>query len=401
MNVVNTHVTSNQITKIHTDRMTRRVGIYTSRSTQRGVFRACGYEYEDRILQEFETGDLVEPMGSSDHPGLRFQRMLQKRGLPGAQMRFGAPYRTLDRKLDILFAIPAVPADLAGLSTIRDWRRNTGFAACHLHELWSAELDAQLEGVEAILNQFDHVFCAMYHTVEVLQKRLSVPVSYMPWSIDAEAMCPYPAAPERVIDAISIGKLDPVSHDALWDWGQRTGRFYDFTTTGGDRMSGSHGMHRNRLVQHLQRSKYFFTFLAKREFMNQRGAQREFGLRYLEGAAAGVIQLGEPVPDNPGYQSHLDWEDAVIEAPFASAELPDLIESLEREQTRIEAARRRNVVNCLRRHDHVYRWAEVLEMAGMPESEAMRDRRSRLEALAHSVESGTIPYLSSRVHAGS
>jgi hypothetical protein len=52
------------------------------------------------------------------------------------------------------------------------------------------------------------------------------------------------------------------------------------------------------------------------------------------------------------------------------------------------AASRNNVVNALRRHDWVYRWERVLDSVGLPHTEAMRERRRRLGALADAVAAG-------------
>lgn len=370
------------------DQSTRNVGVFTSRAQERGVFRAGGYEYEDCITTELDPGILVaDAPGATQQAGFRMQRALARKGLPGLMVP-GLPARTttLEADLTLLFAVPSLARDLLGLGTIRDWRARTGFAVCHLQELWVAEFDMQLEAVEPILNQFDHVFCTMYETAEALGRRLSVPVSYLPWGVDAEKMCPLShvggQGRNRVIDVASVGKIDEITHQGLWDWADRTGRLYDFTTTGGDRMSVPHQIHRDRLTQTLTRAKYFFTFLAKREFMGQRGAQREFGLRYLEGAAAGTLQLGEPVSGNPGYEQHLDWDGAVLEVPFSTPDMGAIIEELERDSARLERIRRDNVINCLRRHDYVYRWREVLRLAGLPETPAMAERCARLEALA-------------------
>ena len=363
-----------------------RIGVFSLRRTAQEIFRCSGYEYEDAILSEFHTGHLIEPVAHG-HPGARLQRFLGRHGLPGQGMRFGADSAEMADDLDLLFAYPAFVHELLELNSVRDWRARSRFAICHLQEAWASEAETRIAEALPILRQFDHIYCAMYHTVEVLQKMLDVPVSYLPWGLNAESMCPWPANHARVLDVAAIGKVDGATHDSLWDWAGRTGRYYNYTSTGLAKYSVSHTHHRANFVQTLQRAQYFFVFLAKREHTIQRHTQREFGLRYFEGAAAGAIQLGDLLPDNPGFVEHLDWEGAVIEAPYGSDNVPDLIESLEKDPDWVEDTRRRGVTHCLRRHDYVYRWAEILRCAGLAETPAMSARRDRLEKRAQTVES--------------
>jgi hypothetical protein len=62
-----------------------------------------------------------------------------------------------------------------------------------------------------------------------------------------------------------------------------------------------------------------------------------------------------------------------------------VIRALKAQPERLAAARSRNVVNALLRHDNVYRWRDVLGIAGLPETPALRQRQNRLEALAEAV----------------
>lgn len=363
------------------------VAAFTTRGYQRDLFRCLGYEYEDAIVSEFHDGNLIEPVAAAlGTTAFRARLWTERKGLDRLVHPGGGWTTGLARDVDLFFACPAIPADLTALSTIRDWRARSAFAVCHLQELWVAEIQKNMPWLRHILNRFDHVICMQRHTVEPLARELDVPVSYFPPSVDAEAMCPWPTLPVRTIDACAIGKMDPMTHEALWDWGQRTGRYYRFTTEATAQYRDDHMWHRRALTQTLQRSKYFFTYRAKRDFIAQRGTQDEFGPRYFEGAAAGAVQLGDPIPGNPAYYENLDWEGAVIQV--GSGDIPALIEELEGRPNWIEGVRRVNVVQCLTRHDHLYRWEKTLEIAGLAPTPAMASRRARLEALAAQVSAG-------------
>lgn len=362
-----------------------RTGVFTLRNADYDVSRGPGYEFEDKIVFELEPNAIfVEPVqGAARHPGLRAKRWLERKGFATGDLNFGAHTKSLEQDLDLFFAAPAVPRDLLTLGTIRDWRKRSGVAICYLQELWISEFDTQLPGVESILQQFDHIFVGLYHTAEALSRRLGRKVEYLPLGIDAEMWNPFNGTPKaRTIDVCAIGNMDPVSHRSLWDWSQRTGRYYNFTSIASAKFSMSHTAHRQNLAQTLQRSKFFFTYMAKRAVTMQRGTQQEFGPRYFEGAAAGAIQLGDAVKTNAAYLSNMDWDGAVIEAPFADADLPALIEEIEKDAGWIEQVRRQNVAQCLTRHDHLNRWDAVLAAAGLKETPAAAERRTRLHMQA-------------------
>lgn len=366
-----------------------RVAVFTTRDYRREIFRCLGYEYEDAIVSEFHDGHLVKPVSAAlGTPMFRARLWTERMGLARFVPHGSGQTTSLGRDVDMFFAFPVSNRDLLALSTIPDWRVRSRFAVCHLQELWAANIPREMPWLKPILNQFDHVICMLHNSVEPLARELDVPVSYMAPSVDAEALCPWPDPPTRVIDACAIGKMAPVTHEALWDWGQKTGRYYRFTTEAGAQYGDDHMMHRRALTQTLQRSKYFFTYRAKRDLTEQRRTQDEFGPRYFEGAAAGAVQLGDQVHGSPAYAENLDWDGAVIEAEFSTPDMPALIESLEAQPDWIAQVRRDNVTNCLRRHDHVYRWEDTLRIAGLEPTPAMAARRARLEAMAATVQAG-------------
>ena len=359
-----------------------RTGIFTMRETAYQVSRSPGYEFEDLIVDELEPGAvfITPPQVAARQLGLRAKRWLKRRNVSTGDFNFGARTMSMGQDLDLFFTAPALPADLLALSTLHDWRKRSRVAVCYLQELWISEFDKQLPGVADILRQFDHVFVGLYHTAEALSKRLGIKVEYMPLGIDAEMWNPYRGIEKpRDIDVCAIGNMDPDTHDALWQWAEGTGRYYNFTTTGSATLSVSHRIHRQNLAQTLQRSKFFFTYMAKRAVTQQRKSQEEFGPRYFEGAGAGVIQLGDAVKTNSAYLEHMNWDGAVIEAPYASADMPALLEDLEKDANWLEEVRRRNVTNCLLRHDHLNRWDMVLKVAGLDETPGAAARRARLQ----------------------
>lgn len=365
-----------------------RVVVLSVRNYEKHVSRACGYEFEDLICNRLDYARLLTP-NAVGRFGIR-QRLgtylTRKTGWQGAQMLMSprAERLSLEHEHDLFFFSVAQLRDLTALAAVPDWREKSRFAVCLLQEIWARDISDDNHMFD-ILNQFDHVLCTFHHSLEPLRKRLSVPVSFIPWSTDVEQFCPYPNPPERVIDVAGIGVVQKPTEEALIRYADETGGFFHYQTVFGPSEIRSHKAHRHNYSGLLKRSKYFLSYAAK--FANaERGRQVEFGLRYVEGAAAGTIMLGEPI-DNPAYHEWFDWPDAII--PLAPEETePDvLIRKLEQEPERMEALRRANMVAALTRFDNLYRWRDILRIAGLPETPGMQAREARLHMLADLVQS--------------
>lgn len=362
-----------------------RVCVLSLREMEAHVARAGGYEFEDVIARDLDDARILTPRHAGWSPQrLGLHRWLSRRTPLARRLSPGLQVPALDRDVELLFLSAAQLSDLSALAAVKDWRRRSRVAICWLQELWAADIPRNGRLLE-VLNAFDHVICPFHHTTEPLRQRLDVPVSYLPWGIDALGFCPWPAPPARVIDAYNIGGISRTTHAAMVAHAEATGRFYLHDTTRGRRTVDSHVAHRRNYGATLKRTKYFFAHQAKVLRADERGAQEEFGLRYLEGTAAGAVLLGDRV-DNPAFEQHLGWTDAVIPIPYDCPGIGAVIEDLERQPERIAAARRANVVNALRRHDHLHRWDRVLALAGLEPSPKMQARRAALEARAAQVE---------------
>ncbi len=268
---------------------------------------------------------------------------------------------------------------------MRNLRARAARAVCWVQELWVndiTKLGPQLD----ILNSFDHVLCALAGTVDALAQRLDVPVTYMPWGVDTELFCPYPQELDRVIDVINISRANDTTHSALVSYARETGMYYDFPTITGIYDALDPTEHRWLYADRLKRSRYFFAYSAKVARQGQRGAQEEFGARYIEGVASGTVVLGDRL-SSPAFENNLGWTDSVIEVPYECGSVASIIEELDSQPERLAEARRRNALNALRRHDHLHRWEQILDSAGLPHTDGMRLRRSKIDELGAIVES--------------
>ena len=87
-------------------------------------------------------------------------------------------------------------------------------------------------------------------------------------------------------------------------------------------------------------------------------------------------------PRNRHFEEMFDWEDAVIDlAVRVRADRRDH-QRAHAQPERQERIRRRNVSECLRRHDWAYRWEAILALAGLEPSPQLAERKQRLMAMS-------------------
>lgn len=371
----------------NTDMVTPRVALLSLRNLETHVARSHGYEFEDAILDGLEEAMLFAPgPGRAFKPLIKTKRWLADRAPRAGALPSGLRPIRMAQDVDLFFYSVAYLRDLDFLSALRGWRRHAAQAVCWLQELWVDGLARDRARIER-LNAFDLVVCSFAETVAPLQKILSVPVVYLPWGVDMLRFCPCPTPPRRAIDMLSIGVRHPVTHRALIEHADRTGQFYSYETISGRATMRDYREHRDNYIGQLKRSRYFFSYIAKVERMQERGSQVEFGLRYVEGAAAGAVLLGNRI-DSPAFDAHFGWEDAVIDVPYESPDIGQIIARLDARPERLDAIRRRNIIESLKRHDHLHRWEQVLALVGMRPHPKLEARRKALAARIEMVEQG-------------
>jgi hypothetical protein len=88
------------------------------------------------------------------------------------------------------------------------------------------------------------------------------------------------------------------------------------------------------------------------------------------------------VPDGEAFPELFPWQDAVISLQADGSDVIKVLSSLVAEPERISAISRRNAAEALLRHDWIYRWKEILRVAGMEPSPRIKLREQRLRDLA-------------------
>lgn len=362
-----------------------RTAVFSLRGFRNHVSHSHGFEFEDVIAEELDAVDLLAPRAERFHLQLKkAKNWLSARTTRAGFLPVGLEKMPLIQDYALFFFSVSHLRDLNFLSAVPGWRQRSNTAICWIQELWLHEFP-RLGPLIDRLNEFDYVICSFTHTTVALAERLMVPVHYIPWGVDAVHFCPYPDPPARVIAVLGIGARHEDTHRGLIDHTNRTGQFYSYETIAGRAKMHDHRGHRQNYVSQLQRCRYFLSYVAKVELEDLRQGQVEFGLRYLEGLAAGAVVLGSRL-DDPAFKENIGWTDSVIELPFACSEVGKILTELDAQPERLSAICRRNIRECLVRHDHLYRWERVLEMAGLKAHPKLTARRAVLDDLVRVIE---------------
>jgi hypothetical protein len=100
-------------------------------------------------------------------------------------------------------------------------------------------------------------------------------------------------------------------------------------------------------------------------------------------------------PKTEAFREYFNWPDSVINVPYDSANIADVLTDLDSQPDRIEAVRKNSIVQSLLRHDWAYRWKAILEIAGLEPQDALAEREERLAKLAQEIKSDSaMPNLS-------
>ncbi|MGF1454818.1 MAG: hypothetical protein ACFB6R_05495 [Alphaproteobacteria bacterium] len=286
----------------------------------------------------------------------------------------------LKREYDFLFAILPTPREAFVVSSVPNLRARCAKMACYIPEVWAHSLTRQAY-LAGPLRQFDHIFVSTRHSMDVVTRLTGVPCTFLPFGVDAEKFSPFPFFPDRHIDVLSIGRRRPEDHAALLKAMDDTGIYYSYDTFQRAKFRNAQD-HRTHYANTAKRAKYFIANVANIDDPKKLNDGLEIGHRFYEGAAAGTIMLGACPQDNPVLNEDFDWPDFVIRTNTTDKDIIALMADLDTQPERLDAARKANVANSLLRHDYVYRWEHILNVMGVPASQKMRARQTRLREMA-------------------
>lgn len=200
------------------------------------------------------------------------------------------------------------------------------------------------------------------------------------WPAHTDVLSFHSGAAFRPIDMILVGRREPLLHDPLFRHFNRPSSdrlFLDFSTRG--QMPMTHEDEFRLLMATYGRSKIAFGY-------ETGSIPRYYGkspllARWVHAWAAGCTVVGTR-PKGRGTEPLMDWEDSTIELPDDTGDAVVLIGDLLRDEAGLEARRRRNVMEALRRHDTRHRLRDLIVDLDLPVSERLTVGLAALRARA-------------------
>ena len=349
------------------------------------VWRCPSLEFQ-KIIQEIDSVKLLAPGAKSWYrSGKRIAMGVGK--LVNLPVNPGVPDIKVDRDYDMFFTICSGMSDLLHLTALKGWRERCKTTVCWLVEFYAKDMSIYKSCIE-VLSKFDYVIF-VFNGNDPLRKVINGQGHFLPGGIDALRFCPYPMSPERNIDVLSIGRRAPAVHEALMKMAREDKKFYVYDTINA-LQAFDLDEHRSLLANMAKRSRYFIVSPGKFDKPGETGGQNEFGHRYFEAAAPGAIMVGMRCDNNKEFDKIFNWEDAVIEVPFSSDAVVDVIRSLDKQPERQIRIRRTNILQSLLHHDWAYRWEAVLDLVGMRPMPMLHERKARLKDLSEIVRKAPI-----------
>ena len=357
----------------------------TARNLTKRAYQCSLYEAQDVLLEI----DDVDPIYLEPRRGFRAQFSWHKRLLfhdVSKKLIFQNPGLrkvSLTREYDLFVAVCQNYSDLLYLGAIDGWKSQCKTSVCWLDEMWASQIPLYKYWLHA-LRRFDHIFIGCRGTAEPLSKATGQRCRWLPGGVDAIRFSPYPNPPARVIDLYSVGRRWGDIHRALLQEAAGKSMFYVYDTflNAADMEPYDHRHHRDLFANMAKRSRYFMVAPAKMNILDETQGQVEIGYRYFEGAAAGAVMIGQP-PDCEAFREAFPWPNVVMPIQPDGSDVIEVLDSLASQPERIAAISRRNATESLLRHDWVYRWKEIMRVAGLDASPGLVARERRLSDLAN------------------
>jgi hypothetical protein len=360
-----------------------RIAVLTTRAFSRMAFQ-CGHLEAQDVLAGCGEVDLIqleaEPNFSRRQQWIR-RLMYRDVTRRLAYVNPGLKPVRLTAKYDALVVMCQTYWDFLNVNAIENWKDHCRTSICWIDELWASSLPLYKYWLPS-LRRFDHVVVGMNGTVAPLSDRLEQQCHYVPGAVDALRFSPFPAPPERTIDTYSVGRRWNGVHAALLRRAEAKRSFYVYDTLqSGESQTPDHRQHRDLYANTAKRSRFFVVAPGKVNVPEETRGQVEVGFRYYEGSAAGTIMIGQP-PECEPFRTMFDWPDAVVRLEPDGSDLEAVLGSLTAQPERMQEISQRNAEGALLRHDWIYRWKRILDIAGVRPPEGMRAREQQLKELA-------------------
>jgi hypothetical protein len=364
-----------------------RICMLTTRNFNHKVFRSVLYESED-ILLEVDDVELINLIPARAY---QLKENVHKKiiwhDFTKNIICKNIAYKTvrLTKEYDLFVAYCADIYDLLYISAIRGWKDQCRTSICWIDELW-AKNALKYDNWLWALSKFDHIVLGLSGTAKVVSNALGRQCHFLPSAVDAIRFCPFPHPPVRVIDVYNYGRIWQGIHHSMQNLAADKKIFYIYDTIHvSDAQTKDYRQHRDLVANIAKRSRFIFVAPAKMNVPEEINGQIEIGARYYEASASGAVMLGQ-VPDCEVFYTMFDWPDVVIPIQPDGSDVKEVLSSLSTHPERLQEISRRNVFEALLRHDWVYRWRNILDIAGIKPAPALEAREWRLKMMAEQIQ---------------
>ncbi len=251
-------------------------------------------------------------------------------------------------------------------------------------EIWRGDLFHPVfePMARGVLDQFDVLYTQLEPTVEPLQAHLRASVRFLPLAVDVPAFSG--RVGPRPVAVTCLGRRDPAQHRAIADWAEASGRWYFFDATGPGHLT-SYREHLNQNGQLLQRSTAWVANLAKYDDQSRTLGDREVGLRFYEGLAAGCAMLGD-FPSSREFERSFAGLPGLIPMTLGAEQVPDALDRLMDDAHFAADVAVRHQSRALRTCDLAHQLRTIALDAELPVPTTIDQRVKALEGRARQLE---------------
>lgn len=348
----------------------------------------CGLLEAQDVLAELAEVDFVslEPTKSFTLRRALLRRLLDHdRTRKLAFVNPGLRPVRLRKEYDLLLLVCPSWGDVFNINAIHGWQDLCRTSVCWIDELWAHNVP-KYKYCLPLLRVFDHVVLGFNGSTKPVSDAIGKSCHYVPGAVDTLRFSPYPDPPKRPVDVYSIGRRQEGIHRILVNFARTKRLFYLFDTLqSGASIVPSYREHRELYASVAKRSTFFMVAPAKFDLPAQTGGQVEVPFRYYEGAAAGCVLIGQSLPCE-SFRRMFSWQNAVIEVQPNGSDIIEVLSWLLADPDLVAKISRTNVAEAMLRHDWVYRWKQILTIAGLGAHPAIEDRIGRLRVLANRID---------------
>ncbi|MBA2695096.1 MAG: glycosyltransferase family 1 protein [Actinobacteria bacterium] len=302
-----------------------------------------------------------------------------------AAARLARPHRIVrpPGRPDVMVVLANDLHDLAVLPGLPGWDAGADTVIVYAGDVNERDLRLHPDVVHHLRRHVDVLLTCVESTpLERLRSPRLRTIEVIGGLLDVLAFPSRPAAADRPIDVVNLGRRSPQQHALLLRWADQADGFYLYDT---GYLGSLHSLaeHRRLYTGVTSRSRVFITNYAAVGDPKRGFPSGEVGFRFYEAMAAGCVLAGDLPTASRTYRTFIAPADPIPFATGATALPGELLAVLE-DPAEQECRGRASRALALRHLDIAHRWKDITAVAGLPPSPGIDARVNELARLASS-----------------